>query len=285
MEMGKPPLQATFDGAQGNRLHHRVDDAVARGRFHPDPVHERHHRTLAARIRRDHRRGGAGVGFRFAEPDADAVQPHAEIACRRKARTHVPGLRKLLRRHAEFLQAHAARVAEASLHRDPRPSSPIIVATVGLFVLVPKGFLPSDDTGQLFVFTEADQDVGFDEMARKHNEAAKIIRDDPAIAGVMAFIGVSGSSATLNVGRMIVTLKPRKRTRFARRRDPGTAAETAGHSRLQGVSAEHPDHPHRRPAHQDAIPVHAAGHRHEGTVRLRAETRRRGGEDRRVSRT
>ena len=85
----------------------------------------------------------------------------------------------------------------------------IIIATVGLFALVPKGFLPSDDTGQLFVFTEADQDVGFDEMARKHNEAAKIIRDDPNIAGVMAFIGVSGSSATLNVGRMIVTLKPR----------------------------------------------------------------------------
>ena len=80
---------------------------------------------------------------------------------------------------------------------------------MSLFVLVPKGFLPSDDTGQLFVFTEADQDVGFDEMARKHNEAAKIIRDDPNIAGVMAFIGVSGSSATLNVGRMIVTLKAR----------------------------------------------------------------------------
>jgi len=78
-----------------------------------------------------------------------------------------------------------------------------------LFVHVPKGFLPSDDTGQLFVFTEADQDIGFDEMARKHNEAAKIVRDDPAVAGVMSFIGVSGSSATLNLGRMIVTLKPR----------------------------------------------------------------------------
>src|SRR4029077_15042224 len=43
---------------------------------------------------------------------------------------------------------------------------------------------------------------------RKHNEAAKIIRDDPAVQGVMAFIGVSGSSASLNLGRMIVTLKP-----------------------------------------------------------------------------
>jgi len=85
----------------------------------------------------------------------------------------------------------------------------ILIATVVLFVVVPKGFLPSDDTGQLFVFDEADQDVGFDEMARKHNEAARIVREDPNVAGVMAFMGVSGSSATLNVGRMIVTLKPR----------------------------------------------------------------------------
>jgi HAE1 family hydrophobic/amphiphilic exporter-1 len=85
----------------------------------------------------------------------------------------------------------------------------ILVATVVLFVKVPKGFLPSDDTGQLFVFTEADQDVGFDEMARKHQAAAEIIRADPAVAGVLSFIGVSGSSSTLNLGRMIVTLKPR----------------------------------------------------------------------------
>ncbi|HEX6833220.1 MAG TPA: efflux RND transporter permease subunit [Rudaea sp.] len=85
----------------------------------------------------------------------------------------------------------------------------ILIATVALFIYVPKGFLPSDDTGQLFVFTEADQDIGFDEMARKHTQAAKIVADDPAVAGVMAFMGVSGSSATLNLGRMIVTLKPR----------------------------------------------------------------------------
>jgi len=85
----------------------------------------------------------------------------------------------------------------------------ILAATVLLFAFVPKGFLPSDDTGQLFVFTEADQDIGFDEMARKHQAAADIVRKDPSVAGVMAFMGVSGSSATLNLGRMIVTLKPR----------------------------------------------------------------------------
>ncbi len=85
----------------------------------------------------------------------------------------------------------------------------ILLATVVLFVKVPKGFLPEDDTGQLFVFTEAAQDVGFDDMARKQEAAAKIIRADRNVDGVLSFIGVSYSSSTLNLGRMIVTLKPR----------------------------------------------------------------------------
>ncbi|MEP6939767.1 MAG: efflux RND transporter permease subunit, partial [Rudaea sp.] len=85
----------------------------------------------------------------------------------------------------------------------------ILAATVWLFVIVPKGFLPSDDTGQLFVFTEAGQDISFTDMARKQQQAAEIIKQDKNIDGVMSFIGVSNSSATLNLGRMIVTLKPR----------------------------------------------------------------------------
>jgi len=85
----------------------------------------------------------------------------------------------------------------------------ILLATVVLFVKVPKGFLPEDDTGQLFVFTEAAQDVGFDDMARKQAQAAKIVGSDRNVAGVLTFIGVSGQSTTMNLGRMIVTLKPR----------------------------------------------------------------------------
>jgi HAE1 family hydrophobic/amphiphilic exporter-1 len=85
----------------------------------------------------------------------------------------------------------------------------ILLATVVLFVTVPKGFLPKDDTGQLFVFTEAAQDVSFDDMARKQQQAAEIVRADRNVAGVLTFIGVSGQSTTMNLGRMIVTLKPR----------------------------------------------------------------------------
>ena len=88
----------------------------------------------------------------------------------------------------------------------------IFAATAWLFHVTPKGFLPSIDTGQLLVFTEAAQDISFDAMAQKQREAANIIRADPNVASAMAFIGPSsssGSSQTLNLGRILVKLKPR----------------------------------------------------------------------------
>ncbi len=85
----------------------------------------------------------------------------------------------------------------------------VIVATGWMFVAMPKGFLPSDDTGQLFAFTEAAEDISFDAMVEKQREAAAIVRTDPNIAAVMSFIGASGSSQTLNLGRMFILLKPR----------------------------------------------------------------------------
>ena len=88
----------------------------------------------------------------------------------------------------------------------------IFVVTAWLFSGMPKGFLPSIDTGQLLVFTEAAQDIGFEAMAEKQRVAANIVRNDPNIEAVAAFIGPSssGSSQTLNLGRMFVKLKPRK---------------------------------------------------------------------------
>ncbi len=84
----------------------------------------------------------------------------------------------------------------------------LVAATAFIVVRIPKGFLPSDDTGQLFVFTQAAQDIGFEEMRAKQVQAATILREDPNVENVLSFIGAGGSSATLNVGRMIVRLKP-----------------------------------------------------------------------------
>ena len=87
----------------------------------------------------------------------------------------------------------------------------IFVATGWLFSGMPKGFLPSTDTGQLLVFTEAAQDIGFEAMAEKQRAAANIVRNDPNVQAAAAFIGPSssGSSQTLNLGRIFVKLKPR----------------------------------------------------------------------------
>ena len=91
----------------------------------------------------------------------------------------------------------------------------LVIATAFIAVRVPKGFLPNDDTGQLFVFTQAAQDIGFDAMAAKQRQAAEIIRKDPNVDNVMSFVGAGGSSSTLNLGRMIVNLKPPHERRSA----------------------------------------------------------------------
>jgi hydrophobic/amphiphilic exporter-1 (mainly G- bacteria), HAE1 family len=85
----------------------------------------------------------------------------------------------------------------------------VVVATAVLFARMPKGFLPSEDTGQLICFTEAAQDVSFQEMAGLQQKVAAIVRADPNVAATMAFIGAGGSSQSLNLGRIIVRLKPR----------------------------------------------------------------------------
>ena len=91
----------------------------------------------------------------------------------------------------------------------------LIVATVFLGATIKKGFLPSDDSGQLFVFTQAAQDIGFEAMVAKQHEAAAIIRADPNVENVLAFMGAGGGSQTINVGRMIVRLKPFRERPFA----------------------------------------------------------------------
>jgi len=85
----------------------------------------------------------------------------------------------------------------------------ITVATGFLFARMPKGFLPTEDTGQIFCFTEAPQDISFDAMAKLQQQVADIVRRNPNVQGVMSFIGASGFNPSLNRGRMFITLKPR----------------------------------------------------------------------------
>ena len=83
------------------------------------------------------------------------------------------------------------------------------VVTGVLFYRIPKGFIPTEDNGTIFAFTETAQDISFDAMTEKQKAVAEIIRSDPSIVQSMSFIGASGSSVVLNNGRVFSLLKPR----------------------------------------------------------------------------
>ena len=86
----------------------------------------------------------------------------------------------------------------------------IVIGTGLLFYFMPKGFLPSDDVGQVFVITEANQDVSFDAMSNMQRQVAQTVRENPHIKDVMAFVGSGGPTQSLNNGRIFVTLQPRE---------------------------------------------------------------------------
>jgi len=86
----------------------------------------------------------------------------------------------------------------------------IFVATVVLFWRAPKGFLPSEDSGQLFCFVEGPQDTSFEAMMDLQRQVADIIGKDPNVDAAMSFVGATGFSPSLNRGRITITLKPFK---------------------------------------------------------------------------
>ena len=83
------------------------------------------------------------------------------------------------------------------------------VLTVGLVKVLPRGFIPTDDTGFVFMFTEAAQDISFEEMTRHQQAAAAIVAQQPYVDAFMSSIGAGGASSTANQGRMFMRLKPR----------------------------------------------------------------------------
>ena len=82
------------------------------------------------------------------------------------------------------------------------------VATVLLFMAIPKGFFPVQDTGVILGISEAPQNVSFANMAQRQQKLVDIVLQDPAVDNVSSFIGVDGTNTTLNSGRIQITLKP-----------------------------------------------------------------------------
>jgi HAE1 family hydrophobic/amphiphilic exporter-1 len=88
-------------------------------------------------------------------------------------------------------------------------STAVLAATVYLFNAIPKGFIPSEDNGQIIVTTEAAQGISFADMMRKQQQVVAVLRQDPAIDGTNASVGSGGPAGASNAGRVFVRLKPR----------------------------------------------------------------------------
>jgi multidrug efflux pump len=155
---------------------------------------------------------------------------------------------RLLRPAAETRPGRIARTTEAAFNamlsgyrrtlawtlRHQRLVLLVAVATLGgtvwLYVVVPKGFLPQQDTGMIAAVTEAAQSVSIPRMSTLQAQAADIIRTDPAVANVVSFVGAGSINATPNTGRLTIALKPR------RQRDATAAAiATRLQARLAGI--------------------------------------------------
>ncbi len=84
-----------------------------------------------------------------------------------------------------------------------------LVLTLVLYVIVPKGFFPVQDTGVILGISQAPDDVSFDAMSRRQQELAKVILKDKDVESLSSFIGVDGTNTTPNSGRIQINLKPR----------------------------------------------------------------------------
>jgi hydrophobic/amphiphilic exporter-1 (mainly G- bacteria), HAE1 family len=91
----------------------------------------------------------------------------------------------------------------------------VLAATAVLFVLVPKGFFPNEDTGQIFANTEAAQGASFEAMRDHQLAAARIVAADPNVNGFMSSVGAGGPTLSGNNGRLFMHLKPRRERRLS----------------------------------------------------------------------
>ena len=85
----------------------------------------------------------------------------------------------------------------------------ILFATIYLFLKIPAGFLPSEDMGQIFAYTEAQQGISFDAMVKHQKVLASIVSKNPNVESFMSSVGAGGPSIATNSGRIFIRLKPR----------------------------------------------------------------------------
>ena len=214
MEMGKPPLQAAFDGASQvgftilsmtislvavfipilflggivGRLFHEFAVVIAVAILMSGVVSLTLTPMLSSRVLRPHTGERHGRAYQATE----------------RAWESIIGLYE---RCLLWVMGHRGATMLFSLG--------ILVGTGVLFVLVPKGFIPSEDSGSLYATTEAAQGTSFQDMVAHQREVSAIVQQDPNIAGFMSAVGAGGPTASSNQGRLFIGLKPRSERRSA----------------------------------------------------------------------
>ena len=151
-----------------------------------------------------------------------------------------------------------------------------LALTAALYVLIPKGFFPDQDTGLIQGVSEAGESISYAAMADRQQALAVAILTDPDVQSLSSFIGVDGNNVTLNSGRFLINLKPRdQRTanvadviRRLRSETAGIAGITLYMQPVQDLDARHHGEPH-------PVSIHAGKRRCGGLVDVDAEAGRR----------
>ena len=259
MEMGKAPLQATLDGAARNRLHDRLDDALARRRVHPGHVHGRHHRAGCC-TSSPSRSSCAVLVSGFVSLSLTPMLASRMLKARGEEK-HGPAVsaqRALVQRVAQRLCAQPELV-----HGAPAPGAPDLRRDHGGHrdaVRARAEGLPAERRLRAVVRVHGG---GAGHRLRCDGRASSAPRPrsssaDPNVESVASFIGASGSSPTLNLGRMLISCKPYSERLPADEVHPAAPSEAGRHSGLQRLSAERAVDPLRRTAHEEPVSVHAA---------------------------
>ena len=131
-------------------------------------------------------------------------------------------------------------------------------------MIIPKGFFPVQDTGVILGISEAAQSISFPAMAERQQELASVILHDPAVESLSSFIGIDGTNATLNSGRILINLKPLEERKVSASEVIGRLqpelAKVDGDTPLPAARAG-PDR--RCPGEPHPVPVHHGGSRRE----------------------
>ena len=138
-----------------------------------------------------------------------------------------------------------------------------IAGTVWLYIIVPKGFFPTEDTGFMLGITEGATDISFPAMAERQRQVADLVRADKAVAYVNSTVGAGGPNSTANSGRMLIALKDKsERREIDDRREPALAPRRQCGARHSDFFPADPEREYRRPAVEEPVSIHAAIERH-----------------------